>query len=274
MNPLHFLLRAILSEPDEDVPRLAFADELQQQGDDARAEFIRVQCELAILERPNSSADPKRHLVVTPKGEFAYSTPPDLYRLRELRVRQLELWKDSGEQGWWQMVPGSYRSTFGRDTQISTAEGMVFVIRRGFVESMISTAELFLTHADALSWHAGATMECPECNETGAISVGFQPALTCPVCQGAGRVPRPCPPSAQPIVRVVFSVAPDGEVSRLGALRDWKEPPKLGDHILDCFHAEWPGVEFVLPSAVDDALSVGAAHINDVLASLAGNPLQ
>ncbi|MBY0456405.1 MAG: TIGR02996 domain-containing protein, partial [Gemmataceae bacterium] len=44
------LLAAIRANPDEDTPRLAFADWLDEHGDEAdraRAEFIRVQCELA-----------------------------------------------------------------------------------------------------------------------------------------------------------------------------------------------------------------------------------
>lgn len=41
------LLAAIAAHPDEDTPRLVYADWLQENGDDARAEFIRVQCELA-----------------------------------------------------------------------------------------------------------------------------------------------------------------------------------------------------------------------------------
>jgi uncharacterized protein (TIGR02996 family) len=44
------LLRAIEANPDEDTPRLAYADWLEESAasaDRARAEFIRVQCELA-----------------------------------------------------------------------------------------------------------------------------------------------------------------------------------------------------------------------------------
>jgi len=37
----------ILAEPDEDLHRLAYADWLDEQGEHARAEFIRVGCELA-----------------------------------------------------------------------------------------------------------------------------------------------------------------------------------------------------------------------------------
>jgi uncharacterized protein (TIGR02996 family) len=41
------LLAAILADPDEDTPRLVYADWLEEHDDPARAEFIRVQCRLA-----------------------------------------------------------------------------------------------------------------------------------------------------------------------------------------------------------------------------------
>ncbi len=41
------LYRAILANPDEDTPRLVFADWLEEHGDEKRAEFIRLQCRLA-----------------------------------------------------------------------------------------------------------------------------------------------------------------------------------------------------------------------------------
>src|SRR5437867_2252124 len=41
------LFRAICEEPWEDTPRLVYADWLDEQGDAARAEFIRVQIEFA-----------------------------------------------------------------------------------------------------------------------------------------------------------------------------------------------------------------------------------
>src|SRR6516164_3398920 len=40
-------LRAILEEPEDDTHRLVYADYLEEHGDPDRAEFIRVQCELA-----------------------------------------------------------------------------------------------------------------------------------------------------------------------------------------------------------------------------------
>jgi uncharacterized protein (TIGR02996 family) len=45
-------LRSIAEESDDDTPRLVFADWLEEHGDAARAEFIRVQCELASATLP------------------------------------------------------------------------------------------------------------------------------------------------------------------------------------------------------------------------------
>ncbi len=45
------LLRGVEAAPDDDLPRLVYADWLDEHGRHARAEFIRVQCELASIER-------------------------------------------------------------------------------------------------------------------------------------------------------------------------------------------------------------------------------
>ena len=52
------LYRAVLNHPDEDTPRLMYADWLDENGDPARAEFIRLQCRLT--ER--QSAAPVPHI--------------------------------------------------------------------------------------------------------------------------------------------------------------------------------------------------------------------
>jgi uncharacterized protein (TIGR02996 family) len=52
MSPDEVLLRAVLAEPEADAPRLAYADHLltsSRPADQARAEFIRVQVDLARL---------------------------------------------------------------------------------------------------------------------------------------------------------------------------------------------------------------------------------
>ena len=47
MTPHDALYAAICAQPDEDTPRLAFADLLEEEGDSARAAFIRTQVALA-----------------------------------------------------------------------------------------------------------------------------------------------------------------------------------------------------------------------------------
>src|SRR5438552_3752265 len=49
-------LQAILETPDDDAPRLVYADWLDDEGDAERAEFIRLGCRLARLDEP----DPER----------------------------------------------------------------------------------------------------------------------------------------------------------------------------------------------------------------------
>jgi uncharacterized protein (TIGR02996 family) len=43
------LSAAIIAHPDEDTPRLAYADHIEEHGDSPRAEFIRLQCKLATM---------------------------------------------------------------------------------------------------------------------------------------------------------------------------------------------------------------------------------
>src|SRR5262249_59015437 len=58
MDDRRALMAAIIANPDEDTPRLAFADWLQEHGDkhdQARAEFIRLQIEEAGLPKGDPS---------------------------------------------------------------------------------------------------------------------------------------------------------------------------------------------------------------------------
>lgn len=52
MSDAAALLAAIRAAPDDDAPRLIYADWLEEHGQPERAEFIRVQCELARNDSP------------------------------------------------------------------------------------------------------------------------------------------------------------------------------------------------------------------------------
>lgn len=63
---------------------------------------------------------------------------------------------------------------------------------------------------------------------------------SCPHCKYTGRVPRPCPPTAQPIATVRLT----GERIS-GAERDWGEVFHRDDETFAC--TRYPGVTFHLP---------------------------
>src|SRR5262249_23168737 len=56
-------LQTIIQNPEDDAPRLVYADWLEEHGDADRAEFIRVQCEIAKLDK----SDP-RHLSLSERS--------------------------------------------------------------------------------------------------------------------------------------------------------------------------------------------------------------
>jgi uncharacterized protein (TIGR02996 family) len=71
-------LSDILEYPDDDAPRLIYADWLEEHGQPERAEFIRVQCELARME----DNDPRRATMEAREAELLKAherswVPPD-----------------------------------------------------------------------------------------------------------------------------------------------------------------------------------------------------
>lgn len=86
MNPLEqAFLNDIAAQPQDDAPRLIFADWLEEQGREEQAEFVRVQCQLArhavaVKARGNAFPAPPMH------PDFLPSSTRD-----ELRRREREL---------------------------------------------------------------------------------------------------------------------------------------------------------------------------------------
>src|SRR5262245_17230006 len=81
------LLAAIWDDPHDDTPRLVYADWLDDHGQNARAEFIRIQCQLARLEEEDET----------------------LQRV-ELAARENQLWKKHAK-GWKAGLPKLLRNT-------------------------------------------------------------------------------------------------------------------------------------------------------------------
>jgi len=61
MSDRQALIEVVRANPEEDTPRLVLADWYEENGDPARGEFVRVQCELASLD-PASDRYPNLHV--------------------------------------------------------------------------------------------------------------------------------------------------------------------------------------------------------------------
>jgi uncharacterized protein (TIGR02996 family) len=110
MSDREALLRTIFENPDDDAPRLVYADWLDENKDALQAAFIRVQVDLAKLGRDNP-------------------------RERELRTRERELWRTVSR---WRFLP--------RRWAVATLE----MFRRGFFAYWRGTVGDFLAEAAEL----------------------------------------------------------------------------------------------------------------------------
>jgi uncharacterized protein (TIGR02996 family) len=154
-------LQAILAEPENDTHRLVYADWLEEHGDAARAEFIRVQCELARMEREHGGLHIRTwetHLFLFIRLRQVGTRPEP--RWQELQDREGELLREHGE-AWAKPFLGL------------AAEGQ---FRRGFLEQVALTVPQFRQCAATLfalapirhvrireaHGHLAELVECPE----------------------------------------------------------------------------------------------------------------
>jgi uncharacterized protein (TIGR02996 family) len=113
------LLRAIRAHPEEDTPRLMFADWLDEQGDEAsrlRAEFVRLQCEIARLADDDSDSQPlyeflrDRDFVTRPSADWT-RIDDGIHRRLALTMRADDLLKRHGA-GWVPKPPKGRKLTW------------------------------------------------------------------------------------------------------------------------------------------------------------------
>lgn len=196
------LLRAILAEPFEDTPRLMYADEIEARGERERAEFIRVQCELARFA--TFDPDHRREFNELARGRLAkrmtrlergeseslkfaraIEEGGRLYDQRRdyLRGRERELWASCGESwvrplpGWpiTRNAPGRCRTHWGTHTGQDINQTISGEWSRGFVSEIRCRLAVLLGH------------ECRECAgpDDGAFAVNDR--RRCAACDGARR---------------------------------------------------------------------------------------
>jgi uncharacterized protein (TIGR02996 family) len=139
-------VRAICESPGDDAPRLVFADWLDDHEESGWAELVRLQCAWAIAwqcvpECVCRAAEDKFHCSHCLTWE----------RTAPLLDRERELWRDYYPQSLapiepgWSVFPGSW--AFKRHY---TPAGSLAIVRRGLVDEVRLTTNLFLRNAAAL----------------------------------------------------------------------------------------------------------------------------
>jgi len=145
------LLAAILAFPDEDTPRLIYADWLQEHGQEERAEFVRVQCELAKLPEPEEVTIFRADGGPVCKACMRVRGGSGLCRYHELGRRERELLRDWTRALLEPRPPGMYSFMGDGSLGWGTPSGDIPVeFRRGFVESLTCTAADWFTHGDTI----------------------------------------------------------------------------------------------------------------------------
>ena len=254
-------LAGIRAHLDEDTPRLVFADWLQENGDEARAEFIRLQCELyRVNPRYRGSAYGRKDF--TPGQEAAYEREQELFTANHVR------WK-SGFPSW-------------------MSSSVHWVFRRGFIGRLRATPNQFFSNgervlslcavdelwlekmagADPTLYRSGLltgfrSLHVPEIDSAGIRSLADSPALDMLSELGFGKRQSPTitpgtlqrllhSPRLKNLTRLILSNSRIGDeglrqlvkapLSRLETLnlRDTGLTAK-GAHLL----ANWPGLESV-----------------------------
>lgn len=203
------LFDAVLSQPDQDGPRLVYADHLEEhsrdQADHLRAEFIRVQCELTHTKQYEMTFEGTGHnppIVMTqPRREY---NP----RWKALRSRERQLIEEGRRRGWFEnryckepghvlLCTGDWplRLYLDLDRYIETRP------ERGFVSAVRCTMEQW--YGTPCGQCGGHVRYLPIGRETGGPVSPFE---ICTQCVG-GRVGALAPLLCQaaPLTRVEFS---------------------------------------------------------------------
>lgn len=161
-------LRAICANPADDLPRLIYADFLDEHGQPERAEFIHVQCKLARLQFPG----------VSPTASL-WKAHRDALRRREQALL------DAAGLSWLPAagIPAgchSARTSPGVVSVIHERWQAAYTFRRGFPESITLPAAAWLEHGAAIL----ATV--PVTRVTFSDDGPMRNALTAPACLRGG----------------------------------------------------------------------------------------
>ena len=157
MNERDALMRAILTDPADDTPRLVFADWLEENGEGARAEFIRLQIQLERMPRGRT----------TVLGRPCVGEVPEWRVACRLKLRERELF-EAHAAGWVPVSPG-----YGLSVDLVDAGGLACVnasYNRYHVK-VTGDMRFYFARGFCSEWWAplddivGDEWECPRCLE-------------------------------------------------------------------------------------------------------------
>lgn len=208
-------LPEILANPDDDTPRLVFADFLQERGENDRAEFIRVQCELAAIPWVSYGRITSGTFYTRDGATGGHVPTVSFARYKELRQREQATKR--GMSGWFPKPFGDFRFHWSV-THAPHTRG--YLVHRGFPCLVTCTAAEWLDRADAIL----------------AVQPIRQVVLT---DEWPGLIPlADCLPGNQHVsnMRRWIGVRPIGDGAR----------PR-NDRLADMLGTEFPGVTFRLP---------------------------
>jgi uncharacterized protein (TIGR02996 family) len=191
------LLAAVLADPDDDAPRLIYADWLDERGECDRAEFIRVQVALAQMESE-----------WVPRCDHRQGNCPGCKfrrRRRRLRDREVGLLRPSGGTGGLEsMWPRPEWSNGLADLLRPWGHGG-YSFRRGFPERLVCSGEQCRARLDYLRLCVAPVREVElfdlpgvEADDSGSLATRYRLAGT-PAWHFPGELPDVrVPPSRQP----------------------------------------------------------------------------
>jgi uncharacterized protein (TIGR02996 family) len=279
-------LAAIVAAPDDDLPRLVLADWLDEHGQPARAEFIRVQCEIARTENfPGERFCTRANAQLrTGVKDCVSSKCPSC----KLRRRQWALWRRHGCD--WQgevikiVIEPAVRDALETGVPMNDHWTMPPRIgpvefRRGFPSDLSCTWETWSRHAAALLAACPLTgkdslvrlTDAPRVTVVGFEPVAVQNLFCLAGLEGratdgrtAGRTFGPSRGSTFGRTDGPWQPVTGWTLPQLGLTQDTDRIPARVLHLLA---AEWPGVHFELPDTGIDVQAV-RGQINRGLADL------
>lgn len=235
---------AIIAAPDDDLPRLVYADYLDEIGESERAEFIRLQCELEVLKKQPgwtpTVADMARCKINQLQVLFQLNNHDRELKIVALMRRQREILKSCGRSGKFNVCEWTGWLVSGRmivGDAVEFALGGIestpydgrFVqatFHRGFIDELVTSSADWLRYADdILADHPLRT-----------VTLTDQPQLP----NGEWR-------TSPPHVRFPFQITVAGVEVDVHITGPGERSGRTAEWYRNVLSARWPGVRFSVP---------------------------